>query len=215
MKKQSIMIFCAHPDDDVIGAGATIAKYVKEGKEVITIIFSYGEGSHPWMKKRVTVETRVEEAKKAARMLGIKETIFLGLKDTQVLKHGKELKIEKKLIEIINKYQPGKIFTHSKDDPWPDHQAIYKLMAAVLKKIKFKGDVYSFDIWNPLRIRERNIPRLVVDVSSTFKFKKSALACYKSQKLSLITLIPFIYSRAIINGINNNVKFAEVFYKIR
>ncbi len=209
------MIFCAHPDDDVIGAGGTMAKYAKEGNKVIVVIFSYGEGSHPWLKKRVTVETRVSEAKKAGKILGINDIIFLGLKDTQVLKHGKKLGVEKRIIALIEEYSPSKIFTHSKDDPWPDHQSVYKLMTRLLEKIKFKGDVYSFDVWNPLRLRQRNLPRLVVDVSDTFKIKKRALAYYKSQKLSLVTLIPFIYSRAIISGINNSCRFAEVFYKIR
>jgi len=215
MAKQVVMIFCAHPDDDVIGAGATMAKYTKEGKRVITIIFSYGEGSHPWLKKRVTAETRVSEAKKAGKILGVKEIIFLGVKDTQVAQHGKKLKIEKKIMGLIKKYNPNKIFTHSKDDPWPDHQAVYDIITKVLKRIRFGGDVYSFGIWNPFSVRERNLPKLVVDVSDSFKFKRKALACYESQKFTLLTLIPFIYSKAVINGINNNVRFAEVFYKIR
>ncbi len=157
--KQTIMVFCAHPDDEVLGVGGTIASYAKQGKNVIVVIFSYGEGSHPWLKKRVTVEMRVNEGKKAGKILGCKETIFLGLKDTGVKKHGEKLKVEKKIKNLIEKYQPAKVFIHSKDDPWPDHQAVHKIMIKVIEKIKFDGDVYSFDIWNPIRARERNLPK--------------------------------------------------------
>ena len=213
--KETIMVFCAHPDDEVIGLGGTIAKYAKEGKNVIVIIFSYGEGSHPWLKKRVTVEIRVSEAKKAGKLLGCRETIFLGLKDTGVKKHGKEMEIEKKIENLLLKYKPSKIFTHSKDDPWIDHQSVYKIMNNVLEKTKFEGDVYSFDIWNPIKTKERNIPKMVIDITKEFKTKMKALSCFKSQKLSMILLYPVIYIRAILNGISVKGRFAEVFYKIR
>lgn len=212
---ETIVVFCAHPDDEVIGAGGTIAKYTREKNKVIVIIFSYGEGSHPWLKKRVTVETRVSEAKEAGKILGCKETIFLGLKDASVGKHAEELEIEKKIISLIGKYRPTKIFTHSKDDPWPDHQSVYKIIKKVVEDIDFQGDVYSFDIWNPLRVRERNVPKLVIDISKTFRIKKKALGCFKSQKIALFSLLPSVYIKSVITGLNNRVKFGEVFYKIR
>ena len=78
---ETIMIICAHPDDEVLGMGGTIAKYASEGKRVVAVIFSYGENSHWWLKKKNTVEMRVAETKAAGKILGIHETIFLGLKD--------------------------------------------------------------------------------------------------------------------------------------
>ena len=37
-KKETIIVFSAHSDDFVIGAGGTIAKYTQEGKKVIAIV---------------------------------------------------------------------------------------------------------------------------------------------------------------------------------
>ena len=42
--KNTVLVICAHPDDEIIGAGGTIATYAREGKDVITIIFSNGAG---------------------------------------------------------------------------------------------------------------------------------------------------------------------------
>ena len=67
-----LMIICAHPDDEIFGAGGTIAKYAAEGIEVITVIFSYGESSHPWLRKRFKVEVRKTESLKAGKAVGTK-----------------------------------------------------------------------------------------------------------------------------------------------
>ena len=80
----TILIFCAHSDDEAVGMAGTILKYVEEGKEIIKIVFSFGESSHPHFKEEVVIDKRVSESKEASKFIGIKETIFLGLPDTKV-----------------------------------------------------------------------------------------------------------------------------------
>ena len=216
MGKDTIMIFCAHPDDEVIGPGGTIAKYAKEGKEIITVIFSYGESSHLWMKKKYTVIKRVEESKKAGHIIGTKKTIFLGLRDGMLMQDIKKKKVEKIIKDLIEKYRPGRIFTHSHDDViFVDHKAVSDIMMKILKKIDYKGDVYIFDIWNPTTLRKRDGPKMIVDVSNTFAAKQRALGCFKSQSFVIAELKPLIYIRAIKNGLMIGARFAEKFYKIR
>ena len=62
-KKKSILVFCAHSDDEIFGPGATLAKYSRQGKKVYTVIFSYGESALAWLKPEVAIKTRIEEAK--------------------------------------------------------------------------------------------------------------------------------------------------------
>lgn len=214
MAKETIMVFCAHPDDEVIGPGGTIAKYTKEGKDVITVIFSYGESSHLWMKKRYTITTRVAEAKKAGKIIGTKRTIFLGLRDGMLMKDIKNKKTGDMIENLIKKYKPSRIFTHSHDDMiFMDHKAVSNIMTKILGKIKYTGDVYIFDIWNLTTLRRRNRPKMVVDISDTFRTKMKALACFTSQSFVITELKPLIYARAIKNGLASGVKFAEKFYK--
>lgn len=212
-KKETIVIFGAHSDDFVIGAGGTIAKYSKEGKKIISIVFSYGERSHPWLKEDVLQEMRSKEAHNASKLLGCK-TIFLGLKEGKFLEEYEEGKIEKKLINILEKHKPSKIFTHSSEDPHPDHKAINKITLDLLKKTKVKPDVYIYPIWNPVSLKTKH-PSLYEDISKTFTLKLKALKVFQSQRFNAIyPLMALVFFRAIKNGLKIRKKFAEMFYKI-
>ncbi|MBW3017483.1 PIG-L family deacetylase [Candidatus Woesearchaeota archaeon] len=211
----AVLVFCAHPDDEVLGVGGTIAKYAEEGVEVVTIIFSTGENSHPWMQKDVTIEMRDKETKKAHQILGLKESINLGLSDRNVKKEAENPEVHQRIIDLINNYSPEKIFTHAIDDPHKDHLNVYKVIKKIIDSINYKGDVYSFEVWNPLNLMKRNLPKMYVDISRTFPLKVKALKCFESQKMSILPLLPAVYTRAITAGFGAKCRFAEVFYKIK
>jgi LmbE family N-acetylglucosaminyl deacetylase len=211
---KSVMVFCAHPDDEVLGVGGTIAKYAGEGIEVVTVIFSSGERSHPWMKKHVTVGARQKETEKAASILGIKKTINLGLKDGTLLKESKG-SIFEKIISIISEHNPDKIFTHAIDDPHLDHHAVYKIVTKAIQAMNYAGNAYSYEVWNPLNIMKRKMPKMYVDISATFSTKVRALKCFKSQRLYILPLLPATYLRAVLAGTQAKCRFAEIFYVIK
>lgn len=212
---QTVLVLCAHPDDEVFGVGGTIVNYVKEGIKVVIVNFSSGESSHPWLKSKFTIDMRKEESKRVTHLLGCSEPLNFDLKDGSIAKQIPEKQIKERVIEIIKKYQPNKIFTHAADDPHPDHKAVYKLVTSVVDMIKYDGHVYSFDVWNPFNITKRDVPKMFVDISKTFKIKIKALKAFKSQKLFYYMLLPAVYTRAILSGFSAKCRFAEVFYKIR
>lgn len=214
-KKESVLVICAHSDDQILGVGGTLAKYAREGKKIIIVVFSYGERSHPWLKKKFTIKMRVKESQEAGKIIGAEKTIFFGLREGKFPEDFVEKEIHDKVYRIIDKYSPEKIFTHSADDPMPDHAAVNRFVLELCNEINYKGDVYSFDVWNPIKIKERDVPKLYVDISRTFKIKTQALKCYESQWMSMISLLWSVYWRAIRNGFKAHCLFAEVFYKIR
>lgn len=211
---KNILVFCAHPDDEVLGVGSTIAKYAKDGYKVTTVIFSYGEKSHPWLQRKITVQTRVKESMAASTILGCEETLFLGLKEGQFFKHMRERKTILRILDLIEEKRPEKVFMHSVDDPHPDHKAINTIVLAALRKSGIKTELYSFDVWNPFSVRNRNLPVLVVDVSKTYRLKAKALQKFKSQKIAMSLLIPPVYIKTIVNGFNYHIRFADVFHRI-
>jgi len=211
----AVLILVAHPDDEVLGAGGTIARYSNEGIDVITVIFSSGEGSHPWLKKHVTIETREKETEKVSSILGAKKIINLGLADGTIWRESKGKQIFEEIISIIKEYKPDKIFTHAVDDPHPDHHAVYRVINEVIKMVNYKGHFYSFEVWNPLNIMKRKMPKMYVDVSKTFKIKIKALKCFKSQKLFVFPLLPVTFLRAIVAGFYAHCRYAEAFYIVR
>lgn len=218
-KKAVVMMVVAHSDDQILGPGGTMAKYVQEGKEVITVICSYGEGSHPHFKKDIITKTRVEEAQRADRIIGGSGVIFFGASDGKIKDDIETLKLRPALKKLFLHYNPEKIFTHASDEALPDHIAVNKLVLDVYDDLRsrqgFVADVYTFGIWRFFKLQRRKSPRLVVDISDTFRKKLKALAAFKSQKLILLSLNWSVYVKAFYHGFRNNMKFAEEFYKIR
>ena len=212
---EKVLVFCAHPDDQVIGAGGTLIKYAREGKDIMIVILSKGEGSHPWLKEEIITEMRQKETEKVDKIIGTNITISLGLRDTSFLKDAKESNALDQIKNIIQEFQPNKILTHTSVDPHPDHKTTNKLVLDAFDQLKSNTDVYTFDVWNPLNAKGTNHPKLVVDISKTFKKKIHAFKTFKSQKAAFMSLIFSVYFRAIYNGLKNHCKYAEVFYKIR
>lgn len=213
--RNSVLIVCAHSDDQIFGPGGTVAKYTREGKIVHTIIFSYGELSLPLHQKSYTAKARVKEAIDVDKYLGGNGVIFLGLGEGKFVEQFKSKKMYPKLKRLILQYKPGIIFTHSVDDPMPDHRALNKLLLETVDRMRYKCDVYMFDVWNLFNFKKRHYVEIIVDISDTFKIKIKALKMFKSQKLSLFSLMWSVYLRAWISGKTIKAKYAEVFYKIR
>jgi len=214
--KETILFLCAHNDDQIIGGGGTFAKYAKEGKKLKTVIFSYGEMSHPHLKRKIVVDMRRKEAEKSDKILGGNGLLFLGLSEGKFKKEIFAKGVHDQLTEYIKTENPSKIFTHSHDDPHPDHNAVHKLVTMLLKEKIITCPVYTFDVWNPFTIRKRNVPKLVVDVTDTFALKLKAYDAHESQ-VNLPLMLPMrlrMHFYARMAGWANNSKYAEVFHKL-
>ncbi len=214
---EKILVICAHNDDQILGAGGTLAKAVKEGGSFATIIFSYGESSHPHLREEIIRKKRLKEAEKSDKILGGSGIIFFGLKDLHFEKGIKEKKIKSKIIEAINEHKPTKIFTHSNDDAHPDHREVHNLVKKLIEENKIKCDIYAFDVWNIITMKKRDQPKMIVDISETFNKKIESFNVHESQTIlpGLILLRIKVYLQAIINGWKNNCKYAETFVKLK
>lgn len=215
MQKETILVFSAHNDDQIIGAGGTLAKYAKQGKEIIVYIFSFGESSHPHFHKEEIIKTRVKELQEADKLLHIEKSLHLGLKEGDFFNEFTKKKRKEIIMRAIKERNPTKILTHSSDDPHPDHKAVNTIVLAILKELNYKGDIYTFDVWNPFNLRNRNLPKVVVDITETMPTKLKALKCHESQTIALFTMGPLVYIRAFLNGLQYGCRYAEKFTKVQ
>lgn len=210
----NIIVICAHSDDQIFGPGGTIAKYAQEGKNIYTIIFSYGELSHPWFKQAITTKMRINEAKEVDKIIKGKGVFFLGLDEgkfeEQFEKEGKQ-----KLLDILRQNSPKSIFTHSEDEPLKDHRLVNKIVRSLVEEQNIDCHIYTFDVWNLFDLKKNKYPKLVVDISDTFSIKIAALKIFKSQFMAMIALLWSVYLKAFFNGIKYKKRFVEVFYKIK
>lgn len=223
-ERETVLVFSAHTDDFVIGAGGTIAKYAQEGKKVVAVVFSSGEQSHPWLRKWVVRKFRAKEAVEASKLLGCRVR-FLGLGDLKVQEDYQRKNIDKKLLRMLNREKPVKIFTHSSEDAHisqgllagrDDHKAVHKVTMDLIEKMKPKKlEVYVYSIWTPISFKT-HFPVLYVDISQTFGRKLRALNLFRSQRFNAIyPLMTLVFQRAILSGLKIRKRFGESFYRIR
>lgn len=214
MARKPVLALCAHNDDQIIGAGGSLAKWAEQGQEFKTVIFAFGESSHPHLKPEIIIEKRIRESLKSDRILGGSGIAYLGLKEGKFPEEISRRKIKAKIRKLIAKEKPEKILTHTADDPHPDHRAVYKLVKDLIAEGTIKCDVYGFDIWNILSWKHKNKPRLVVDISKTFDKKIEAFKAHQSQQLAIFSQLWKVYMKNALAGFNNHVKYAEIFYKL-
>jgi len=224
---EKILIVVGHSDDQIIGVGGSASKYAKEGHEVYTVIFSQGEASHIYYQENIISKTREKETLNADKIIGGKKVFFLRVSEKNIGSQKEIDKAYKKLNTIINRIEPSKIFTHSKEDPHPVHKKTLSTLLKVLdsKKSFKKIDVYAFDVWNPFKFKKNKHPLLVIDISDYFNKKVKALRCFKSQfrvdfipnysNLFNVYTLSNMFIKNFFNGIKHGSKYAEVFHKLR
>ncbi len=185
-----ILVVAAHPDDEILGVGATIAKHVKNGDEAYAVIL--GEGQTSRTDKREETDQSVvaalhEDSVKSAKIIGYKEIYFENFPDNR-FDQVDLLDVVKAVEKYVKKIKPDVIYTHHGGDLNVDHQYTYK---AVLTGTRPVGaypvkEIYCFETfssteWNFAYGDNTFRPDTFVNVEDTFKQKLDAMACYKSE----------------------------------
>lgn len=205
-----VLAIVAHNDDQIVGAGGTLARYAKEGLSFKTIVFSFGEKSHPHFRPRVIQKQRILESQQSDKLLGGSGVVYIGLEEGNFVSQISEKKIKQKILDIIAKEKPKVIFTHSRNDFHPDHRAVFDFVNVLKPFIDAK--IYAFGVWSLLPSR---VPRMVVDVSKTFDLKIRAFRIHESQSTAIATLLWSIYLNNFFAGRQIGCRFAEVFEVVK
>lgn len=181
--KLDILVFGAHPDDAELGAGATIAKEIANGKKVGIVDLTRGE-----LGTRGTAETRDEEAAAAAKILGVSVRENLAFEDGFFV-NDKAHQLQ--IIKMVRKYQPEIVLCNAIDDRHIDHGKGSKLVSDAcflsgLLKIETTIDGETQEKWRPKHvyhyIQWKNIePDFVVDVTGFIDTKVKSVLAYKTQ----------------------------------
>jgi len=120
-----ILVFAAHPDDDIIGCGGSLAKHVKQGNNVSVCYMTSGDsGSLDYAKEKLA-RIRENEARHAAEVIGFQNLTYLRNPDGYLEFNEGNLK---KLVELIRKKKPNVIYVHHQSDGHQDHRTTYQLV---------------------------------------------------------------------------------------
>ena len=127
---KSAMVIIAHPDDIEFGCAGTVARWVKEGAEVVYVLCTSGDVgiAEPGMSKAKATEIREAEQLAAAEVVGVKKVIFLREPDGMLVN---TLALRKRLVRQIRRFKPEAVITVDPTILWvsdtyinhPDHRA--------------------------------------------------------------------------------------------
>lgn len=184
------LVIAAHPDDEVLGCGATAARLVMEGHDVHFAIL--GEGMTSRHADRADADaaqlvTLSRQAHAAAARLGVKSLVLQSLPDNR-LDTVPLLEVVKIIEELVDRVKPQVIYTHHPGDLNVDHGVIHRAVLTATRPVAGQPvrEIYAFEVpssteWAFDRIEPAFRPNVFVDVSRTIEAKIAAMECYESE----------------------------------
>lgn len=217
------LIIAAHPDDDVLGCGGTIAKLINLGKKVRVIFIAEGTSCRFDYKEQHylnDIEIRNNCAVEALKVLGVDDFMFYNLAcgrlDTKPIIDIAKI-VEK---EIVN-FLPDTIFTHYFNDTHVDHKIVFQatLQATRPTGKSIVNNLLSFEILSSTEWKYTDSfgPNFFVDISDTIDKKILSINKYFTEQPSFPhpRSDKVIKSLAIFRGSQSNCHYAESFKLIR
>lgn len=209
----NILIFAPHNDDEVLGAGGTICKYTEAGHRVTVCEVTCGGDYLPLQ----------EEAKRAHRILGVEETIFLNLPVVE-LKNLSPAKLNAAIGEVVDRVKPKIVFTPFIGDMHIDHREVTDSVLVAVRPVNGNSvrTVYMYETlsetgWNIPSGEKTFRPDTWMDITSTIELKIQAMECYQSQikKYPNPRSSRGIQALAMYRGSTVSLEYAEAFMLVR
>lgn len=122
-----ILVVAAHPDDEVLGCGGSIAIHKRQGNRIHVAFMADGISSRCEIGHDYQDELRIRRmaAENAANILGIDSVSYNSFPDNK-LDTVPLLEIVKAVEDVIQEFQPGLIFTHHTGDLNIDHRKTHE-----------------------------------------------------------------------------------------
>jgi LmbE family N-acetylglucosaminyl deacetylase len=186
----TVLVVAAHPDDEVLGAGATIAQHAAAGEAVHIVIMAEGitarsDGRDP--ADVAALERLHATARQVGAGLGAKSVELLGLPDNR-LDSMPLLDVIKRVETAIAAVAPDVVYTHHPGDLNVDHRITFQAVLTALRPMRGRKvrELLSFEVpssteWAFQRIEPVFRPSVFRDVGATLAKKVQAMALYEGE----------------------------------
>ncbi len=224
----NILVFAPHPDDEILGCGGTIARYIAEGNDVYICIVTSGFPPLYEQDYRIAKENRWPHAQypdivNAHKLLGIKETFFLQFPTVQ-METVPRYEMNGKICDLIQRIAPEVVFIPHFGDMQKDH-AFTSDAVMVAVRPKYEDTVryvYSYETlseteWNIPHASNMFLPNTFVDISDFLDKKLRAMSCFTSQICEFPNprSLKAVESLARLRGSTMGANAAEAFVLVR
>jgi LmbE family N-acetylglucosaminyl deacetylase len=191
MTPQAVLVVAAHPDDEVLGCGGTIARWAAQGCPVHVLLLADGEGARApdggVGASDERLQARAAAARGAAAILGCSTLELLDYPDNRL--DGVELLDLVRHVEVrIAQFEPATILTHHAGDVNIDHRVVHDAVIAACRPVPggCVGELLFFEVpssteWRPAASAVSFCPDWFVDISATLPKKLDALQAYREE----------------------------------
>ena len=186
-----ILIISAHPDDEVLGCGGSMAKWSRDGNEVHLLIMAEGATSRDKQRDRghrtEDLSILAQSTNQAAEILGVRSVELLNYPDNR-MDSVELLDVVKSVEERIEKLQPAMVVTHHAGDLNIDHRVIHQAVITACRpqprqtvKRILSFEVPSSTEWQSPSSGNPFVPNWFEDIFDTLDLKIKALEAYESE----------------------------------
>jgi len=174
-----ILVIAAHPDDELLGCGGTVALHAKAGDAVTAVIVCEGES----LRYGPNGVGQAEHIRNAAAALGVADVRPLGFAD-QRLDTLALTDIITPLERIVRDVRPQIVYCQYGGDANLDHAIVFKAQLVATRPTEPSIEaIYAFDTASSTEwgFPRTFLPDTWVDVTATLEQKLAAMACYESE----------------------------------
>ncbi|WP_406590214.1 PIG-L deacetylase family protein [Bacillus atrophaeus] len=220
-----VMVFAAHPDDEIIGVGGALAKHVRQGDEVSAVIMAEGKSSRKadYVKPEDSImQDSNNETKQALSTLGIEDFVRLNLPDNR-LDSMDLLDVVKEAEKQIERFQPDIVYTQYGGDINIDHTVVFRAVMTATRPLPghFVKQVLAYETlssteWNYLQ-KDQFHANYFINIEEELDMKLKAMACYGSELRDFPhpRSLQAIENNAYVLGAKSGFKAAEAFMLVR
>lgn len=212
---KNILVVAPHCLDELLGCGGTVARHVKEGDQVNTVIL-FGDGQHKDAERRTN-------AVNASKILGSNFPIFLGFpenrSDTIAL-----LDVVSVLEKVFSELRPDVVYVNHGGNLNVDHKATYKATVTALRPAPGcpTKEIYSYETlsstdWAPPTQGFNFLPSRFVVIKAYLDRKNEALKLYDGdvRPAPHARSLDSLNAMATVRGHSVGIEASEAFMVLR
>jgi len=186
---RTVLVVAAHPDDEVLGCGGTLAKLAAQGTGVYVSFMSDGVTSRPAdpAVHAGQLEARKAAAARASAILGVKNLTFGEFPDNR-MDSVALLDITRSIEVLIDRIKPDTVFTHWPGDLNIDHRRVHEAVVTACRpqtghpvRTLLSFEVPSSTEWQVAGMAPAFFPNWFEDITATLELKLAALDAYEAE----------------------------------
>ncbi|MCH5670798.1 PIG-L deacetylase family protein [Streptomyces gilvus] len=179
----TVLVLAAHPDDELLGAGGTLARHVRDGDAVHGIVLTEGASSR---YREGLAEDLAKSAQRSAQVLGLASLDLWSLPD-QRLDTLPLIDVVQQVETAVDALRPDLVYTHFPGDVNSDHGVVARAAWTACRPYVLPG-LRRFAVFETPSSTEwawstddAFTPSLYVDVTRTLQVKLEAMSCYETE----------------------------------